>query len=169
MSAKFQSHVYCGDAYLHLGDFKRAEVCIPSDLGVVLFSFCTSLASNPLKNEHAFFHLIKVALSEGSPTKETCCQIKREGSGFTHWWGKCGVLVNATAKKNAQMFFLIFLSSLGSIRGRVPPFRNSVLSSPLQDVTSENDIKFQIYTCHMNLKQQSQAITAVSLLDIWQL
>lgn len=81
VSAKFQSHVYCGDAYLHLGDFKRAE------------------------------SLYQKALQLKKPAAKS--------------------------------------------KGKAP---GSLIGG---DVTSENDIKFQIYTCHMNLKQQSQAITAL--------
>ncbi|KAG0416350.1 hypothetical protein HPB47_006485 [Ixodes persulcatus] len=80
-SAKFQSYVYCGDSYLQLGDFRRAESIY-----------------------------------------QKAIQLKK---------------------------------SAAKAKGKTP---GSIISG---DVTSENDIKFQIYTCHVNMKQQSQAITAL--------
>lgn len=81
VSAKFQSYVYCGDAYVQLGDFKRAEI------------------------------LYQKAL-----------QLKK---------------------------------SAAKAKGKTPA---SIITG---DVTSENDIKYQIHVCHVNMKQPAQAISAL--------
>lgn len=84
VSAKFQSYVYCGDAYVQLGDFKRAEI------------------------------LYQKAL-----------QLKK---------------------------------SAAKAKGKTPA---SIITG---DVTSENDIKYQIHVCHVNMKQPAQAISASLLM-----
>ncbi|KAK8769574.1 hypothetical protein V5799_013963 [Amblyomma americanum] len=81
VSAKFQSYVYCGDAYVQLGDFKRAEA-----------------------------HYQKAI------------QLKK---------------------------------SAAKTKGKAP---TSIITG---DVTSENDIKYQIHVCHVNMKQPTQAISAL--------
>ncbi|KAH6934134.1 hypothetical protein HPB50_020672 [Hyalomma asiaticum] len=80
VSAKFQSYVYCGDAYVQLGDFKRAEALY-----------------------------------------QKAIQLKK---------------------------------SAAKAKGKGPA---SIISG---DVTSENDIKYQIHVCHVNMKQPNQAISA---------
>ncbi|XP_075542666.1 anaphase-promoting complex subunit 7 [Dermacentor variabilis] len=81
VSAKFQSYVYCGDAYVQLGDFKRAEALY-----------------------------------------QKAIQLKK---------------------------------SAAKAKGKGP---TSIISG---DVTSENDIKYQIHVCHVNMKQPTQAISAL--------
>lgn len=81
VSAKFQSYVYCGDAYVQLGDFKRAEALY-----------------------------------------QKAIQLKK---------------------------------SAAKAKGKGPA---SIISG---DVTSENDIKYQIHVCHVNMKQPNQAISAL--------